>query len=128
MTTAKKEGHGPMSKRRAEKPADAPEDTWKLACEIAHAWIPGESFPWTAALDIEKRLRAIKAGYGQSRLLAGLPVSDKATVELLDLAEAAWGVIANVSGGDWSRQKDEWVEAAQRWRARYHAALEGAKR
>lgn len=43
--------------------------------------------------------------------------------ELMDLAEAAWGVIANASDGDWSRQKDEWVVAAQRWRERYHAAL-----
>jgi hypothetical protein len=28
---------------------------------------------------------------------------------------AAWGIIANVSGGDWSKQTAEWQEAAQAW-------------
>lgn len=27
----------------------------------------------------------------------------------------AWGVIANVSGGDWSKQSPEWREAASAW-------------
>ena len=30
--------------------------------------------------------------------------------------EAAWGIIANVSGGDWSKQSKEWQDAAARWR------------
>jgi hypothetical protein len=33
-----------------------------------------------------------------------------------DCIETAWGIIANVSGGDWTRQKPEWQEAVFRWR------------
>lgn len=33
--------------------------------------------------------------------------------------EAAWGLIANASGGDWSKESPEWQEAAARWRDRY---------
>jgi hypothetical protein len=44
------------------------------------------------------------------------------TVDRFD-AEMAWGIIANVSGGDWTRQSDEWREAAARWRDQYFAAL-----
>lgn len=35
---------------------------------------------------------------------------------LEDCIETAWGIIANVSGGDWTRQKPHWQEAAVRWR------------
>jgi hypothetical protein len=38
-------------------------------------------------------------------------------------AEMAWNIIANVSGGDWTQQSDEWREAATRWRDQYFAAL-----
>lgn len=43
--------------------------------------------------------------------------------DLIDLAEVAWGVIANASGGDWSKATAEWRDAASRWRDRYHAML-----
>lgn len=43
--------------------------------------------------------------------------------ELLNLAEAAWGVISNVSFGDWAEQPNQWTDAAVRWRERYHGAL-----
>lgn len=42
---------------------------------------------------------------------------------LVDLAEVAWGIIANANGGDWSKASAEWREAAGRWRDRYHALL-----
>lgn len=48
------------------------------------------------------------AACGQDTELA----SDPATRAL----EAAWGVIANVSEGDWSKQTDEWRGAAERFR------------
>jgi hypothetical protein len=32
-----------------------------------------------------------------------------------DATEMAWGIIANVSGGDWSQQSQEWRDAARRW-------------
>lgn len=46
---------------------------------------------------------------------------DKAS--LLDLAEMAWGVIANASGGNWHLERADWQEAAAKWRERYHAAI-----
>jgi hypothetical protein len=35
---------------------------------------------------------------------------------LEDCIETAWGIIANVSDGDWTRQKTHWQEAVVRWR------------
>jgi hypothetical protein len=35
---------------------------------------------------------------------------------LEDCAETAWGIIANVSGGNWAEQRVDWREAAIRWR------------
>ena len=49
-------------------------------------------------------------------------MTDKAPT-LADAAEMLWIVLANVSGGDWTRQSAEWQEAAARWRDYYFAAL-----
>ena len=38
-------------------------------------------------------------------------------------AEMLWAVLANVSGGDWTKQTEEWQEAAARWRDNYFEAL-----
>ncbi len=35
------------------------------------------------------------------------------------LLEAAWGIIANAGGSDWTRESEEWREAAARWRDEY---------
>lgn len=43
-----------------------------------------------------------------------------AMAALRDLAEAAWGIIANAGGGDWARESPDWQEAAARWRDQYH--------
>ncbi len=40
-----------------------------------------------------------------------------------ELTEAAWGLIANASDGDWSRATDEWQAAAESWRDAYHDTL-----
>jgi hypothetical protein len=42
---------------------------------------------------------------------------------MADAAEMLWIVLANVSGGDWTKQTPEWQEAAARWRDNYFAAL-----
>jgi hypothetical protein len=42
---------------------------------------------------------------------------------MADAAEMLWIVLANVSGGDWTKQSDEWQEAAARWRDNYFRAL-----
>jgi hypothetical protein len=45
----------------------------------------------------------------------------------LDALYQAWTIIANVSGGDWSQQSDEWQEAAKRWRDEvFHPLLGGS--
>jgi hypothetical protein len=33
--------------------------------------------------------------------------------------EAAWGIIANASGSDWSKETPEWQKAAANWRDHY---------
>ena len=38
-------------------------------------------------------------------------------------ADGLWGVLANVSGGDWTKQSQEWQDAAARARDQYFAAL-----
>jgi hypothetical protein len=42
---------------------------------------------------------------------------------LADAAEMLWVVLANVSGGDWKLQSEEWQDAAARWRDNYFAAV-----
>lgn len=37
----------------------------------------------------------------------------------LDALELAWGIIANASGGDWTKESPEWQAAAARWRDGY---------
>jgi hypothetical protein len=39
------------------------------------------------------------------------------------LLAKAWGIIANVSAGDWERQSHEWRLAAAAWRDEYHTRL-----
>lgn len=45
--------------------------------------------------------------------------------EVGDLLELAWGIIANAWEGNWDQAPAEWLAAAQRWRDRYHAGLDG---
>jgi len=44
---------------------------------------------------------------------------------LHELLHVAWGVIANAGHGHggWDHEHPEWVNAAERWREDYHAAL-----
>ena len=43
--------------------------------------------------------------------------------EALGEAEMLWVVLANASGGDWTKQSHEWQDAAARARDQYFAAL-----
>jgi hypothetical protein len=52
-------------------------------------------------------------------LLEPAPLSPEA-VELLN---TAWGIIANVGGGNWYLETEQWRGAAERWRDSYHAWL-----
>jgi len=42
---------------------------------------------------------------------------------LKDAAEMLWVVLVNVNGGDWTKQTQEWQEAAARWRDNYLAVM-----
>ena len=43
-----------------------------------------------------------------------------------DLAiELAWGIIANVGGGDWDKETKEWKEAAIKWRDCFISEING---
>lgn len=55
---------------------------------------------------------------------ADVPTEERWTAHPDDLIESAWGLIANAGGGDWTKESDEWRAAAERWRERYHAALD----
>lgn len=44
-------------------------------------------------------------------------------LRVVDAAEMLWVVLANVSGGAWEMQPQEWQEAAARWRDNYVEAL-----
>lgn len=50
------------------------------------------------------------------RLKAGVELEQRQSL----LLEQAWGVIANVSGGDWELQAEPWREAAKNFREDYH--------
>jgi len=39
--------------------------------------------------------------------------------EFAKAAEMLWVTLANVSGGDWTKQSTEWQEAANKWRDNY---------
>ncbi len=60
---------------------------------------------------------------GEQALAAArrVPPSEREN-KLRDAAEMLWIVLANVSGGDWSKQSMEWQEACVRWRDNYFAA------
>lgn len=45
---------------------------------------------------------------------------DPERVKSAESIEAAWGVIANVSGGDWAKQPERWQQAAAEWRDRHY--------
>lgn len=68
-----------------------------------------------ALAEIPKALLAAK-----NKRIAELEAENKG---MRDAAEMLWVILANVSGGDWDKQSDEWQEAAQRWRDNYFQSL-----
>lgn len=65
-----------------------------------------------------------------NRRLAALATEDpkemtKRQEKNMEALELAWGIIANVSGGNWNEQTVDWKKAAERWRdEHWHPALE----
>lgn len=59
-------------------------------------------------------------------LPAPSPDAAPAKEPVTDLEEYAWTILANVSGGDWTLQNEDWQGAVKRWREQYHAKLAAA--
>lgn len=45
-----------------------------------------------------------------------------------ELLSYAWAILANVSGGNWSKQNPSWEHAVVQWRAEYFSLLSDADR
>ncbi len=54
------------------------------------------------------------------------PASVPPQTQMADAAEMLWVVLANVSGGDWTKQSADWQEYAARWRDNYFAAVKAS--
>lgn len=48
---------------------------------------------------------------------------DRLLGDMTTAAEMLWSVVANVNQGDWSKQNQQWQEAAARWRDNYFAIV-----
>lgn len=57
------------------------------------------------------------------RVQLALQAADHILQSDIDDLEAAWGIIANVSGGDWSLETPSWQAAAAAWRDRVLPAI-----
>lgn len=44
----------------------------------------------------------------------------------MDVLNYAWTIICNVSEGDWTKQQQDWQDAAARCREQYHALLDSS--
>jgi hypothetical protein len=54
------------------------------------------------------------------------PASVPPQTQMADAAEMLWVVLANVSGGDWTKQSADWQKYAAKWRDNYFAAVKAA--
>ena len=50
-------------------------------------------------------------------------IQEDARRDLVDLIDAAWGIIANAGNGDWLTEHPEWQEAAAKWRDQFISAF-----
>lgn len=72
---------------------------------------------YSVGCDIERELNEANSIIRQQQLLDEKNLRLQERIKRLeDCIETAWGIIANVSGGDWTRQKPQWQEAVIRWR------------
>jgi hypothetical protein len=75
---------------------------------------------------IVKRAERAEADLAAARMQ--VRVRDARLDQVQELNYIAWTVIANVSGGDWTKQADGWQEAARKWRDDWHATLDAPAR
>jgi len=96
--------------------------TWRHQPK-AKFWIP--YCPSCGWVDTEEILKEIeqKDLLGTADLKSTLQRVQREKEELAKAGEMLWTVVANVDGGDWTKQSKEWQEAAARWRDTYFKAL-----
>ncbi len=108
----------PSSAPKATPPTDATtpdtHETIARDCD-GYAYATRSASGSRAFSSVAARIRAVAARQTPEPVKPLTPAGD------LDMA--AWAVIANVSGGNWQEQSDEWQEAARLWRERFHASL-----
>lgn len=72
-------------------------------------------------------IRNTCVGHGFKRFLEDMKeIMGEPKRDLINMGHAAemlWSVVANASGGDWTKQSDEWQKAAIRWRDHYHSLI-----
>lgn len=93
-------------------------ESWKERAEKAEAELQK-----AAALINTSRNEAAVSSVTCGQMRKELERVQAAAAEMRDAAEMLWTVVANVSGGDWTKQSAEWQTAAARWRDAYHKAL-----
>jgi hypothetical protein len=103
-----------LEKRLAER--DAKPETVPTPKELVQKWRKDPRLGWHQILAETQNACAddLEAS------LAAHPTSDE---RLMDLLSTAWGVIANVSGGEWPQQSPDWQAAAARWRDAWSAVV-----
>lgn len=88
---------------------------WALD-KLAHAAPYSDTRTAQETLDIANgQMLLLSQGIGQRSIVPGK--------EMDDLLYDAWAVIANVCGGDWHKESEDWVSAAVRWRDRFHGIM-----
>lgn len=85
-----------------------------LACMMLNLFLTLGGLAWLYDIDPLLAVGAVVLAV----VLIAMPSRSRVVVRTTDAdaLEDAWGVIANVSEGDWSQQSPEWREAAERWR------------
>jgi hypothetical protein len=86
-------------------------DTWRVRVEIVNqvlALVPSDLSDSVCV----KQNRALRALFTQA----------------VDCAEYGWTIIANASGGNWTKESKDWKEAAEKWRdGSYYKLLDARK-
>lgn len=92
------------------------------------AWMEVEDCPPVQVGDGRDRIPADVVAFARAYHASALATTARALTNRppmndLDLLELAWGLIANASDGDWSRESLNWRETAEKWRDLYHQRL-----
>lgn len=101
------------------------EQLWLVGKKRAIAWFEVRSIPIGVDDGIKVQSPGLWCGewYRNDTSPESAVKAEEMLPPSLALTEAAWGLIANAGGGDWTKESAEWREAAVRWRRDYFIAL-----